>query len=96
VARYHNIRPSAPRRLSYCTNVPKFIPQLLRFGRGDRFGCDHERMSDAPTAVTDFTDDDVVRSYRPEAAELAKCITGAAHAHIFDHQLRQREAGAPS
>jgi hypothetical protein len=44
----------------------------------------------------DFTDDDVVRShYYAEAAELAKCITGADHAYIFDHQVRQREAGRP-
>jgi hypothetical protein len=52
---------------------------------------------DAPTAVTDFTDEDAIRKrYYAEAAELAKYVTGANHAHIFDHQIRQREAGRPT
>jgi hypothetical protein len=52
---------------------------------------------DAPTAVTDFTDQDAIRSrYYAETAELAKYVTGADHAHIFDHQVRQREAGRPT
>jgi hypothetical protein len=51
---------------------------------------------DAPSAVTDFTDEDAIRSRcYAEAAELAKYVTGADHAHIFDHQLRRREAGRP-
>src|SRR6516225_8413332 len=45
----------------------------------------------------DFTDQDAIRSrYYAEAAELAKYVTGANHAHIFDHQVRQREAGRPT
>jgi len=52
---------------------------------------------DAPSAVQDFDDEDAVRTrYYGEAAELAKCVTGADHAFIFDHQLRQREAGRPA
>ena len=52
---------------------------------------------DAPTTVTDFTDEDAIRTrYYAEAAELAKYVTGADHAHIFDHQVRQREAGRPA
>jgi hypothetical protein len=52
---------------------------------------------DAPSTVTDFTDQDAIRSrYYAEAAELAKYVTGANHAHIFDHQVRQREAGRPT
>jgi hypothetical protein len=52
---------------------------------------------DAPTAVADFTDEDAIRSrYYAEAGELAKRVTGADHAHIFDHQLRRREAGRPT
>jgi hypothetical protein len=52
---------------------------------------------DAPTAVTDFTDEDAIRKrYYGETIELAKCVTGADHAHIFDHQVRQREAGRPT
>ena len=52
---------------------------------------------DAPTTVADFTDEDAIRNrYYAEAAELAKYITGADHAYIFDHQIRLREAGRPS
>jgi hypothetical protein len=52
---------------------------------------------DAPTTVTDFTDEDAIRNrYYAETAELAKHVTGADHAHIFDHQVRQREAGRPT
>jgi hypothetical protein len=50
---------------------------------------------DAPTAVDDLGDADAIRScYYCEAAELAKCVPGADHAYIFDHQ-RRREAGRP-
>jgi hypothetical protein len=52
---------------------------------------------DAPTTVADFNDEDAIRShYYAEAAELAKCSTGADHAYIFDHQTRLREAGWPT
>jgi hypothetical protein len=52
---------------------------------------------DAPSTVADFTDEDAIRSrYYAEAAELAKYVTGANHAHIFDHQVRRREAGRPT
>jgi hypothetical protein len=52
---------------------------------------------DAPTAMADFDDEDAVRScYYAEAAELARCVTGADHVHIFDHQVRRREAGRPA
>jgi hypothetical protein len=51
----------------------------------------------APAAGTDFTDEDAIRNrYYAEAAELAKYVTGADQAHIFDHQVRQREAGRPA
>jgi hypothetical protein len=49
---------------------------------------------DAPTAVTD--DDAIRKRYYAEAIELAKYVTGADDAHIFDHQVRQREAGRPT
>ena len=52
---------------------------------------------DAPSAVADFTDEDAIRNrYYTEAAELAKCVTGADHAYIFDHQIRLRESGRPT
>ena len=51
---------------------------------------------DAPTSVKDFTDVDAIRThYYAETIELAKFVTGADHAHIFDHQIRRREAGRP-
>jgi hypothetical protein len=52
---------------------------------------------DAPTSVADFADEDAIRSrYYAEAAELAKYVTGADHAYIFDHQVRLREVGRPT
>jgi hypothetical protein len=52
---------------------------------------------DAPSTVADFTDEDAIRNRcYAEAAELAKCSTGADHAYIFDHQIRLREAGRPA
>jgi hypothetical protein len=52
---------------------------------------------DAPTTVADFTDEDAIRNrYYAEAAELAKCSTGADHAYIFDHQTRLVRRGGPT
>src|SRR5262249_49788561 len=51
---------------------------------------------DAPSAVADFRDDaEVVDHYYPEVAELALAATGGTEAHVFDHLVRQREAGRP-
>jgi hypothetical protein len=51
---------------------------------------------DAPTSVTDFSDKATIeRRYYPESVELAKQVTGADHAMIFDHAVRRREAGRP-
>lgn len=47
---------------------------------------------DAPTDVANFEDEDSVRScYYNEATELAKLVTGADQAYVFDHVLRRRE-----
>jgi hypothetical protein len=52
---------------------------------------------DAPTSMVDFRDEDAIRDcYYAEAAELAKCVTGAEHAYIFDHLVRRREPGRPA
>jgi len=52
---------------------------------------------DAPTSMADFDDEDTIRRhYYAEAAELAKCVTKADHAYVFDHLLRRREAGRPA
>lgn len=48
---------------------------------------------DAPTAVADFLDEEAVKTiYYQEAAELARQVTGAQHAYVFDHLVRQRES----
>ena len=53
-------------------------------------------LLDAPTSVSDFTDEESVRKrYFPEAEELAKRATGANHAYVFDHLVRRREPGRP-
>lgn len=47
---------------------------------------------DAPTAMVDFRDETEIRKrYYAEAEELAKCVTGARHAFIFDHAVRERD-----
>jgi hypothetical protein len=47
--------------------------------------------------LSNYEDEDAIRScYYAEAEELAKCVTGADHAYIFDHQVRRREAGRPA
>ena len=52
---------------------------------------------DAPTSMVDFRDEDAIRScYYAEAAELAKQVTGAQRAYIFDHVVRRREPGRPA
>lgn len=52
---------------------------------------------DAPSSGVDFADEDSIRSrYYAEAAELAKCVTGADHAYVFDHLVRRREKGRPA
>jgi hypothetical protein len=51
----------------------------------------------APTQVTDFGDEDAIRSvYYREAEALARASTGASRAHVFDHLVRRREPGRPA
>lgn len=52
---------------------------------------------DAPSAVTDFSDEKaIVKIYYGEMAALACRVTGARHAYVFDHLVRKREAGRPA
>jgi hypothetical protein len=47
------------------------------------------------TAVTDFDDDDVVKSvYYPEVERAIKAATGADRVFIFDHTIRRRIPGS--
>lgn len=51
---------------------------------------------DAASSLTNFADEAAIRDrYYPEAIELAKSVTGADHAVVFDHAVRQREVGRP-
>lgn len=51
-------------------------------------------LQDAPTAVRDFDDPDAVRvHYYPEMAALARQVTGARQAIVFDHLVRRRRRG---
>ena len=57
----------------------------------------YEMLWDAPTGMLDFEDKDAIQNrYYEEAAELAKWVTGADHAYVFDHVLRRREKGRPA
>ena len=67
--------------------------------RGTPLSIDREgfELLDAPSAVTDFRDEVAIRAtYYPEAAELARQVTGARQALVFDHLVRRREAGRPA
>jgi hypothetical protein len=58
--------------------------------------CTGFTLWDAPTSVTDFADETAVMSrYYEECSELARQVTGASQAFVFDHQVRKREQGRP-
>lgn len=53
-------------------------------------------LHDAPTRVVDFADaDQVTQIYYREIAELARSVTGARHAYVFDHLVRKRDPSRP-
>jgi hypothetical protein len=48
----------------------------------------------APTAVTDFTDDEAVKqAYYPESEAILKKLTGAKRVVLFDHTIRRNRPG---
>jgi hypothetical protein len=52
-------------------------------------------LCEAPTAVSAFDDEAAIsRIYYPQLAELARAVTGARFAYVFDHLVRKREQGA--
>jgi len=57
---------------------------------------EHEgfQLLDAPTSVTDFADEDAIRTrYYSEAISLLKEQTGASRVVVFDHTIRRRVPG---
>src|SRR5262249_42250542 len=54
-------------------------------------------LRDARSSMRDFGDEEAIREhYYAEAAELARCVTGAGRAYVFVHLVRHREAGRPA
>ena len=108
VAALNHLRPTDAKPVSYAFPPPPGVPWEsaaydaiptriadLR-GRAPSIRREGFELRDAPTAVKNFLDDDEVRRvYHPEAAELARAVTGATRAIVFDHLVRRREAGRP-
>lgn len=73
------------------------IADARYLGHQPRIDIDGFELWEAPTEVVDFwNDQEVTAKYYVEAAELVKGVTGASEVIVFDHQIRQREAGRPS
>lgn len=77
--------------------TPVWISDARAIASSVSIDADGFELWDAPTALTSFDDEDAIRSrYYAEAAELAKCVTKADHAYVFDHLVRRREVGRPA
>lgn len=75
--------------------VPVSIRDARKGGAPARLGREGFELRHAPSAVRDFFNrDEVLRVYHPEVARIALAATGASRAFVFDHLLRQRQAGA--
>lgn len=110
VAELGYIKPTNERLFNYMYEPPEgapwqnFEPKLRPIRISDarsfssRLSIHREgfELWDAPSAVTNFHDEEAVLNvYYQEAADLARAVTGAQHAYVFDHQLRKREVGRP-
>lgn len=106
-ARLHYLKAGVERPVSYATEPPpgeawesgeyESCEVAIADARGERDVTSIDRegfeLHDAPTRVTDFLDEEAIRStYYAEAAELALAVTGARRSYVFDHLLRRREA----
>lgn len=74
------------------------VPVTIGNGRADPgiSSLDQEGfvLAHAPTKLPEFDDHDAIRgSYYPEMEELARSLTGARRAIVFDHVLRRRAPG---
>ena len=94
------LKPTAERPFSYAYEPPPGVawenceyelrPTTIADARHvrDSVSIDAEgfELRDAPTAMTNFLDEeDVKKVYYAEAAELALAVTGAKEAYVFDH-----------
>ncbi|MGI4811959.1 MAG: CmcJ/NvfI family oxidoreductase [Janthinobacterium lividum] len=106
VAGLNYLAPTQERPCSYAYEPPPGVPwencqyELRQMAIADARAVAHRpaidregfELWDAPTSVQDFEDEEEVRAtYYREAAELALAVTGAQHAHVFDHLVRRRE-----
>lgn len=81
------------------TNNYVQVPVTVGDGRGkveapvlDREGF---QLCSAPTAMRDFAErEEIRRFYYPEMEELARSVSGAHRAIVFDHLVRRRDPGA--
>lgn len=74
------------------------VPVTIRNGRGklDTPTLDREGfvLRSAPSALREFDEREAIkRIYYPEMQALARSVTGARHAIVFDHVLRRRAPG---
>jgi hypothetical protein len=75
------------------------VPVTIRDARGrvvapalDREGF---QLCDAPSAMPGFADRETIQQlYYPEMEELARSVSGARRAIVFDHLVRQRATGS--
>lgn len=77
------------------------VPVTIRDGRGkvDSPVLDREgfQLCSAPSAKRDFSERETIQQlYYPEMEELARSVSGAGRAIVFDHLVRRRAAGALS
>jgi hypothetical protein len=73
------------------------ITDARNLARQPKIDVEGFELWEAPTEVADFRNDQEVTSkYYAEASDLVRGATGASMVIVFDHQVRQREAGRPS
>ncbi|PQO99162.1 methyltransferase [Massilia phosphatilytica] len=73
-------------------------PVIIRDGRGEAEAAALDRagfqLCSAPSALHSFGERDAIqRVYYREMEDLARAVTGARHAIVFDHLVRRRDPG---
>jgi len=111
VAELSYLKPTCGRPYSYAYEPPQgtpwenceYEPRSVRIADGRVLASPPSlqeqgfELRDAPSDVGDFLNEDAVtRVYYAEVAELARVVTGARRAFVFDHLVRKREPGRPA
>lgn len=80
-----------------CRMIPTLIADARAMASPPSIHVEGFELWDAPTSLMDFRDEDAIeRRYYGEMEELAKYVTGATGACVFDHAVRRRETGRPA